>query len=652
MKRRLIVVFTVVIIISTLTACDRISDTAIPSTNTVVAVSGSTSTPAPPSETPEPTLTSKPPRALTICMGQEPSSLFLYGDSTAAARGVLQAIYDGPFDVYQYQVRPVLLQKVPSLADGDASLQPVQVELGSLIIDTDGNLVSLSDGVRYRPSGCTESACALNYTGGDPVTMDELVVHFQLIPGIHWSDGTPLTADDSVYSFEVLSGLFGSTSPDTLRYTQNYTALDELTVEWRGVPGYQGALYRSNFFTPLPRHVWGGMSDEDLLVADVSTHSPLGWGPYIMEEWVAGDHITMKRNPNYFRSGEGLPYFDFLVYRFMEADGEALDALLAGECDFIDRTAMLEDQIPRLLELEEAGRLKLAFQTGTAWEQVAFGINSFNEARQPIFDLKEVRQAIAMCIDREAISAAHMFGDVVVPDTYVQPAHPLHNPEVRRYEFDPEAASALLESSGWLDHDQDVSTPRISQSVPGVLDGTPFSFVYLASDDVYGQVDGQMVKESLARCGIQVEVNLQTWSVLMEPGPEGPVFGRQFDMAQFAWATAWEPACYLFESDEVPGPYPDFPKGWGGGNPTGFSNPDFDQACRQTRFSLPDVSAYQEAHAQAQSIFAEELPALPLYFRQKVMVMRPDMCGVEVDPAGNRVLESLESFDFGDNCQD
>ena len=89
-------------------------------------------------------------------------------------------------------------------------LQPVQVNPGDLIVDSSGNAVNLETGVTYRPSGCTEMACAQTYSGDQPVTMDQLVLDFKLLPGIKWSDGTPLTSADSVYSYEIARALYPS----------------------------------------------------------------------------------------------------------------------------------------------------------------------------------------------------------------------------------------------------------------------------------------------------------------------------------------------------------------------------------------------------------------------------------------------------------
>jgi len=131
-------------------------------------------------------------------MGQEPASLFIYGDGSPAARGVRQAIYDGPFDVIGYNLVPVILQKMPNPSDGDVVLEPVSVQPGSLIVDINGELLELGEGVLYYPPGCRDASCAQTYTGQDPIQLEQLVVQFRLRPGILWSDGEPLTAADSL----------------------------------------------------------------------------------------------------------------------------------------------------------------------------------------------------------------------------------------------------------------------------------------------------------------------------------------------------------------------------------------------------------------------------------------------------------------------
>ena len=231
-----------------------------------------------PSAAPTLTLSPIPPRVLTICLGGEPQSLFLYGDSSAAARNVWEAIYDGPVDVSNFEKSAVILEQLPSGANGGVFLEPLQVQAGNLVMDADGNLTNLNEGDVYLPSGCGGKTCALTYSGQDPIQVDQLVVRFRLKPGILWSDGEPLTAGDSQYSYEIAASLFPGARSEVVAHTQSYTALDSQTVEWRGLPGYRMSDYASIFFSPLPRHAWEDIPAQELSNTEISSRVPIGWG--------------------------------------------------------------------------------------------------------------------------------------------------------------------------------------------------------------------------------------------------------------------------------------------------------------------------------------------------------------------------------------
>lgn len=600
--------------------------------------------------TPTATQTPPPPRALSICLTQEPTSLFLYADSSQSARAVRQAIYDGPLDQVDYGFQAVILEKTPRLGDGDASLEPVQVAAGSLIVDADGQLATLSEGRRYLPSGCREASCAIAYSGNEPVMMDQLAVRFVLRPGVSWSDGTPLTAADSVYSYEVAQALYPQARAELIQHTESYQALDERSVEWRGVPGYVDPQYAGNFFHPLPEHAWQDVSPEELAQAETANRAPLGWGPYVIEEWVAGDHISLVKNEGYFRSSEGLPAFDRLVYRFITDGNEALLALQAGECDLIDEAPPEHYPQDELAQAEQAGKVSIVTRQDVAWEQLAMGIQPAEAGATTLLQAKETRQAIALCTDRQRMAETLLGGQSQVMHSYVAVGHPLFNADARRYDYDPQAGAELLQGIGWVDLDNDPNTPRQAQSVSGVFDGTPLQLQLLTLVGQEREQAAQIIQESLAGCGIGVEIRSLEAEELFAPGPEGPIFGRSFDLAQFGWTASLEPRCDLYTTAEIPGPYPQYSKGWGGANASGYSNPEYDQACLSARNSLPEEALYAASHQQAQAIFAEDLPVLPLYSRYRQVVARPDLCGLDVDSSVDSVLWNLEALDYAEGC--
>ena len=588
------------------------------------------------------------PRVLTVCLAQEPASLFIYADTTAAARNVRQAIYDGPADLRGFELQPVILESLPDLANGGAQLEATQVVSNTLVATSDGRLANLGEGVSYLPAGCNQPECAQVYPGTGAVNLEQLVVRFRLRSGLRWSDGASLTAADSVFSYEVAKGLYPRVRPDLLDNTQSYQAVDELTVEWRGVPGAKDPMYQTNFFTPLPQHAWGNLAAQDLLTSDASNRAPLGWGAYVIDEWTVGDHISLSPNPNYYRLSEGLPRFERLVYRFVGAGEAALEALLAGECDFVDESGLSGLPRQRLLQLQEEGKLKVIAEPGMDWEHLDFGIASIDPAKTSLFQSKAVRQAVAQCIDRQAMAESLFLGKPVTLNTYVLPAHPLYNTQARSYAYDPQAAATALDAAGWIDVDGNPQTPRVSQGVQGVPDGTPLTVNYQTLGGGERQQAAQMIRDGLAQCGVQVNLQFGERDMLFAPGPDGLVFGRRFDMAQFAWPSSLQPACSLYVTSEIPGPYPQYPKGWGGANETGYSSPEFDQACQRARLSLPDFPEYAEAHRQAQAIFAEDLPVLPLYVHLNWSAMRPDLCGADLTVPVDSVLWNLETWDYGE----
>ena len=611
-----------------------------------------TATPLSTQQLPEatPTLLPEAPRELTICLAQEPRSLFYYAAVSTAERNVLAAIYDGPFELDGYAVQPVIVEKMPALVDGDALLQPVLVAPGDVLVDAQGQLVTLAEGIFFRPSGCAEQACAQRYTGDQPVAVDQLVLRFRLLAGLQWSDGAPLTAADSVYSFEVARSLYPAAWPERVLRTASYRAVDERSIEWTGVPGDQDGLYQARFYPPLPQHAWGGLSPAELPAAELASRQPLGWGAYRIQQWVAGDHITLQRNPFYFRAAEGLPHFETLVYRFVDSGEQALAALLAGECDLVDQSARLESQVDQLIGLQAEGRLAMVTQGAAAWDVLAFGITSLQADRPAYFGLAEVRQAVAQCIDRQALVQGLPGGQMTVAESYLPPDHPLYNSQVTQHPYDPPAAADRLQAAGWLDLDGDPVTPRTAQGVAGVPDGTAFVVDYLVSPDAQSLSDAERIQGWLAACGIQANLVLQEAQVTLAAGPAGPVFGRRFDLAQFAWATALEPPCDLYITNEIPGPYPDFPLGWGGMNAAGYSRSDYDRTCADALYSLADQPVHAQAQAQAQALFAEDLPALPLYWHVRLVATRPDLCGLNPAPLADGLSADLEQVDFGESC--
>jgi peptide/nickel transport system substrate-binding protein len=591
-----------------------------------------------------PSETATPARSLTICMGEEPKSLYLYGGGGLATRTVLEAVYDGPIDSLNYGYVPVILEKLPTIENQGAVLRSVEAKQGDKIFDDFGAAALLVPGVKYRPAGCADSSCVATYTGGT-VMMDQLQVTFRLLPDLLWSDGRPLTADDSVYSYELSAAADTPAPPGMKRAilgTQSYKALDDRTVVWTGLPGNIDPAYSRRFWSPLPRHAWGSRKPAELLTAEESTRTPLGWGPYVIESWTAATEIVLKKNPNYFRAGEGLPYFDAVHIRFISNQGRAgVSALISGECDLVDDTVRLDDQTAEILNLQKQNTLQASFTTGTAWEHLDFNLQPKSPVVPVYYQDVRLRQAVAMCLDRQKVVDTALSGLSAVPDSYVPPQHPLYNKDVAHYAFDPARGGALLDQIGWADSDGNPATPRTARGVQGVKDGTPLLLnAAMVFTDLRQQVVG-ILGSSLLECGIGYVATYGD-NTMFVAAADGLIFGRLFETAEFGWIAGSEPSCELYTTAEIP----TIDNGYTGSNPTGFSNAEYDRACDLAGRSLPGSAAYAQNQLLAQRIFAENLPSIPLYLTVKAVIFRPDLTGLAMDPTAADSLWNLEAINI------
>jgi peptide/nickel transport system substrate-binding protein len=622
-----------------------------------------------------------PPRRLTICMAEEPETLFIYGGDSLAQRHVLQAIYDGPIDRVGYEYQPVILEKVPSLAEGDAVIEPVAAAAGDLVVNSTGQLVRLDLGELVRPHGCASSACAVAWDGS-ALELSQLSATFTILPDIKWSDGTPLTAADSVFSYQTAVqcesdsgncggfGLSNRTGWEMLPRTASYTAIDDRSVRWTGVPGFLDPNYQANFFIPLPEQQLAHFALDDLFSAPEASRQPLGWGPYAIQDWIPGESIALRANENYFGLQENEIHYDELLFRFIGGQSEVVNLIPSGACDIIDQTASqasLERSLDEIDQLDAGGQLQSHLAAGPVWEHADFGIQpvTYDDGYNPgvdrpdFFSDTRVRQAFALCMDRDGVVSEMLDGISSVPAAYLPAEHPLAVPDLDPFPFDPQAGGQLLQESGWVDHDGESQTPRQAIGIQGILDGTPLVVTYTTSTAEQRQAASLMLAESLAECGIQIEINYEPAEQVFAPGPEGPVFGRRFDLAQFAWSASDQAACQLWMKRQIPGDpnlYDDegnaiYPFGWGGVNAGGFRDDEFDQACEEALGTLPGQPGFVENHHIVQSMFSSRLPVIPLYQHLNMALSRVDMCGFSLDPSAISEFWNIENLNHGPGCQ-
>lgn len=606
------------------------------------------------------TATLSPAKELVICLPYEPNTLYEYGgnesrESILARNAVLEALRDGPIDHRNFDYQPVILQRLPSLANGDAEIKALKLRSGDPVVDSVGNVTTLAPGVRYfDPQGVER---IYDQTSG-AVEVMQMSVTFRLLPSLLWEDGEPLTADDVLFSWEIAK------SPDN--FTANHffsnrvldpVVVDAQTIRWIYLPGFRDSNYFIRFPTPYPRHLYGALAPSQMAADTNVNRRPLSFGPFKMAEWVSGDHMTLVRNPDYFRAAEELPLMDRLVFRFIADPDELFRALYFGQCHIGIGTkpgtqeSIFDGKVRDLLEASSAGKLRPQFVTGANVEHLDFNLSPAEGytgfASKGVFQNVKVRQAFAYCLDRQTLANSLALGRTEIPAVYVPTTHPLYDPtEIVVYPFDPDKGKALLKEAGWEDTNGDKVVDK---------GGERFSvdYVYGPAGNTVREAIAQFLKDQLkSNCGVELRLRELGRSELFNSFPDGAIFGRQYDLAQFAWVTDSEPPCALYSRSEWPGlgdgqadqygvttGYPE------GGNNVGYLNPNFEAAC-QKALNAFDPAQKKAFHHQAMKIFSQDVPSIMLFVKLKIAVTRPDVEGFSLDPTHGSDLWNLEEMEL------
>jgi peptide/nickel transport system substrate-binding protein len=198
-----------------------------------------------------------------------------------------------------------------------------------------------------------------------------------------------------------------------------------------------------------------------------------------------------------------------------------------------------------------------------------------------------------------------------------------------------------LSEVGWYDEDDDGILE--AYQVEGVPSRTPFTVTLLTTADHPPRARvAEIVAENLGACGIGVAIRYLPDEAFFADGPDGPVFGRQFDLALFSYGNFIDAPCDLYLSSQIP----DAENWWAAWNDPGYASDAYDAACQAAMNALPGTEAYARFHGEAQRIFSQDLPVLPLYFVPKIVAVRPGVSGVTLDPSEYLVeWWNIEAFD-------
>ncbi len=280
------------------------------------------------------------------------------------------------------------------------------------------------------------------------VSADGLTYTFKLRQGVKFSNGRELTADDIVYTMtRVLDPTTGSPGAGffvgikgaqefidgSATAVEGIKAVDSSTVQFTLTSPDVTFLNKMalNFAFIVPK-------EEVEKAGENFGHAPVGTGPFILKEWVSGQHLVFDRNPNYFF--EGRPFLDKVTIEVGVEPDVALLRLEKGEIQLMGDPPPGADWTRISADPAWTDRIEVEATVNTTYIAINTGM--------PPFDNVKVRQALNHAIDKQRIVQL-LNGRATVANQILPPLMPGYDASYTGYDYNPDKAKSLLAEAGF-----------------------------------------------------------------------------------------------------------------------------------------------------------------------------------------------------------
>ncbi len=426
-------------------------------------------------------------------------------------------------------------------------------------------------------------------TGPAKVSSDGLTFTFTLRKDVKFTDGRPLTSDDVRFTYDL------SFDPKYKAVKSQSRATYEQYIEELQNPDPTTFIVKlKKVYAPfatslgvgpgiLPKHVFDGMTGDQINTADFNTNPTVSSGPFKFVEWKKGQQVTMARNDTYHRGPANL---DTWIYLIVGSSLDIFNKLTTGEVDVATIDPSQADQAKSVQQLD------LKSFPGFSYEYIAFNLRQ-DHAASVFFSDKRVRQAMLYALDREAMAKAIYFGYAAIADSAIPPLSWAYNKDVTpKYRFDKAKAEKLLDDAGW------------TKGASGTREkaGKQFKFQMITNA-------GNKVRENLLLAlqqawkdvGIDASPNYVDFNKVLVPAL---LDNRNYDLAMGGLSFGIDPDPDQFHSRNIsPGNF----------NTPGWSNPDADKLIDDA-VATYDRSKRKEFYFKLQNITNEEPSQPPLFF--------------------------------------
>lgn len=458
-------------------------------------------------------------------------------------------------------------------------------------------LIDLFEGLlRYSADGKIEGAVAKNWSVSD----DGLTYRFVLRPEARWSNGDKLTARDFVYSFQRL------VNPETAAFYAQFVSVIEnvneivkgdADVTTLGVSAEDDytLVIRLNQPTPYFPQLLTHPSTAPVHAASISEHGDkftrpgnlISNGAYVLEEFVHGHAITLKKN-NLYREADSVK-IDRVRYVNLVSEESMYNQYRAGELHIT--TTVPTSKFEQAQE-ERPDELKIAPMLGVYY----YG---FNMTKEPFAGNKQLRAALSMAVDRDIlVSAVKRRGEL--------PAYSWVPPGIEGYE------QAGFDFQSMSKEDREKEARRLYKEA-GYSDDTPARFE-LRYNVGEGEQMVALAIQSMWRevLGAEAELVNEEFKVLLSNIQQKEIT----EVFRLSWiGDYFDPHTFL-ELMETNSPQ----------NFTGYSRPEFDELMEAAAVEV-DVEKRMALLNEAESIMLDDHPVIPIYYYVSKHLVRPEVKG-------------------------
>jgi peptide/nickel transport system substrate-binding protein len=416
-----------------------------------------------------------------------------------------------------------------------------------------------------------------------------------------------VVAGDFEYSFNrLLSPQVASPGAWILQKVESFKALNDSVFQIRlkePFPAFLGLL-SMRYASVLPSEIL-----EDPL--HVFRSHPIGTGPFYFKFWEENIKLVLRKNPLYFEKDEEgvqLPYLESVAITFLPDKQSAFLQFIQGNIDFISGLdpSYKDDIITETGELKEKYLSKIKMITGPYLNTEYLGINF--EGDSPLGD-KLVRRALDIGFDRQKMLRylRNGMGDGSIGGMI---------PKGLDGNFD-----------GFKQYDK-VEAQKLVQQYKKKTN-TKQVKVTLSTNDSYADI-AEYLQREWQKIGIDVTVDILPPSALRQGIASGKeAFFRGSWIADYPDA---ENYLSLFFSKNIPPQGPNY---------TRFSNAEFDKLY-QLSYSENDLGKRTQLYTQMDSIIADELPIIVLFYDKAMRFYQKDITGLGINPMNNLFIKKVK----------